>query len=156
VNASKPALGVASRGSRALLPLSLAISGLCVLAAENKMEELGRQVCALALGSAGAAIGGAIGVLGGPIGMVLGATLGGIAGGLLGDCGFSKFRDWLFTKGEDGVSPIDRIADKLKAATDKLRIAVEISSIIVRGHTEVLGVLLGKFRGMGGLGSGPG
>ncbi|KAG0132030.1 hypothetical protein HOY82DRAFT_484297 [Tuber indicum] len=156
VKAADPVLGPASKGSRALIPLSLTISALCVLAADNKMDELAKQICSVALGSAGAAIGSAIGILGGPVGMVVGAALGGIAGGLLGDFGYAKFKEWLFTEGEDGVRPIDRIADKLRAATDMLRVVAEISSIIMRGRTEVFKALLEKWRRMGGLGGGRG
>ncbi|CUS11677.1 unnamed protein product [Tuber aestivum] len=156
VKTARPGLSAASKGSRALIPLTLTISAFCVLAAENKIEELANQVCSLALGSAGAAIGGAIGGLGGPIGMVIGAIVGGIAGGVLGEYGWGEFRKWLFTEGEDGVRPIDKIADKLKAATDKLRILTEVSSIIIHGHKAVFGALLKNWRGMGGLGEGSG
>ncbi|KAG0634193.1 hypothetical protein HOY80DRAFT_544145 [Tuber brumale] len=166
IKAAKSALGPASRssraleptirGSRALIPLSLAISALCVLAAENKIDELAKQTCIVAFGSACSAIGSAIGVLGGPVGMIVGAAIGGAAGGLLGEFGYSMFKKWLFAKGEDGVRPIDRIADKLKAATDMLRVMMEISSIIARGQTEVFKVLLEKWRGMGGLEGGRG
>jgi len=91
----------------------------------------------MALGTTGAAIGGAIGGLGGPIGMVVGAALGGIVGGILGDLGYAEFKQWLFTEGEDRFRPIDRVAGKLRAATDILRAAAEVEAVIASGRREV-------------------
>ena len=39
--------------------------------------------------------------------MIAGAVLGGIVGGALG--WIAKLKEWLFTEGEDGARPIDRI-----------------------------------------------
>jgi len=131
------AVRTASRSPNALLPRNPAVSILRVLAAENKIDELANQICCMALGTTGAAIGGAIGGLGGPIGMVVGAALGGIVGGILGDLGYAEFKQWLFTEGEDRFRPIDRVAGKLRAATDILRAAAEVEAVIASGRREV-------------------
>ncbi|KAG0634194.1 hypothetical protein HOY80DRAFT_1005373 [Tuber brumale] len=145
------AVGAASRGPNALLPQNPAMSILRVLAAENKIDELANQICRMALGTTGAAIGGTIGRLGGPVGMIIGAALGGIVGGMLGDLGYAEFKRWLFTEGEDGVRPIDRVAGKLRAATDILRAAAEVEAVIASGQREVFSANGRNGRGFRGI-----
>ena len=120
------------------------------------MDQFANEVCTLALGAAGAAIGSAIGAFGGLPGVIIGSGVGSILGGLLGDWVHSKIKEWLFTEGEDGVRPIDRIADKFRAATNTLKVVSEVIAIIMRGQGEVLAALLENWRRVGGLGSGPG
>ncbi|RPA96493.1 hypothetical protein L873DRAFT_1772971 [Choiromyces venosus 120613-1] len=159
VKEATPALKGASRASRAILPITLTISALTILAAENRLDELANQVCSLGLGTAGAAIGSVIGAAGGPIGMIIGAGLGGFIGGWLGEWGYKKFKTWFFTEDEDGVRPIDRIANALKQATDKLKALTQISAIIIKGQNDALRAMLlmrGQRRGGEGLGMGGG
>ncbi|RPA96495.1 hypothetical protein L873DRAFT_1845412 [Choiromyces venosus 120613-1] len=108
--AAKPGLIIASRAPRSVIPIALPVSALTILAAENRLDELGNQVCSLGLGTAGLAIGGAIGVVGGLIGVIIGR--------MLGEQGYEKFKRWLFTEDEDGVRPIDKIANTPSQATD--------------------------------------
>ena len=120
------------------------------------MDQFANEVCSLALGGAGAAIGTLIGALGGPLGMAIGAGIGGGVGGLVGDWAHGKIKEWLFTEGNDGVRPIDRIADKFRAATDILKVVAEVLKIIMHGQAGVLGKLIESWRRMGGLGGGSG
>ena len=70
---------------------------------------------------------------------------------------YGKTKVWLLTpQGEDGVRPIDRIAEKFREATDTLRIAAEVITIIMRGQAEAFTALLEHWRRVGELGSGPG
>ena len=148
-------LKVVSRSSQALVPVTLTLSAIKILLAENKMDQFANEVCSLALGAAGAVIGSAIGVFGGLPGMVICAGAGSVLGGLLGDWVHGKIKVWLFTEGKDGVRPIDRIADKFRAATDTLRVVSEVIAIIMRGQAEVFTALLEHWRKVGGLESGP-
>jgi len=118
------------------------------------MDQFANEVCSLALGAAGAAIGSSIGILGGPLGMIIGAGVGGILGGLMGDWAHGKIKDWLFTKGKDGVRPIDRIADKFRAATNILNAVAEVLKMLMRGQADILLALLEHGRRRGGLGGG--
>jgi len=88
--------------------------------------------------------------------MIIGAGVGGALGGLMGDWVHGKIKDWLFTKGKDGVRPIDRIADRFRAATDILKVVAEVLKIIMNGQAEVLRALIEHWRRVGGLGGGPG
>lgn len=88
--------------------------------------------------------------------MIIGAGVGSFLGGLMGDWVHGKIKEWLFTEGKDGVRPIDKIADKFRAATNILKVVSEVIAMIMRGQAEVLAALLEHRRGMGGLGSGPG
>jgi phage tail tape-measure protein len=135
----------------------MTLSAIQILLAENKMDQFANEVCSLALGAAGAAIGTSIGVFGGPLGMIIGAGIGGVLGGLMGDWAHGKIKEWLFTEGEDGVRPIDRIADKFRAATNILNAVAEVLKMIMRGQADVLGALLEHWRRRGGgLGGGSG
>ena len=60
-------------------------------------------------------------------------------------------------QGEDGVRPIDRIAEKFRA-TDILRVVAEVIAINIRGQAEAFTALLEHWRRVGKLklGSGPG
>jgi len=118
------------------------------------MDQFANEVCSLALGAAGAAIGSSIGILGGPLGMIIGAGIGGILGGLMGDWAHGKIKEWLFTEGKDGVRPIDRIADKFRAATDILKVVAEVLKMLMRGQADILLALLEHGRRRGGLGGG--
>ena len=72
---------------------------------------------------------------------------------------YGKVKVWLFTpQGEDGVRPIDRIAEKFREATDTLRVVAEVITIIMRGQAEAFAALLEHWRRVGelGLGRGPG
>ena len=70
---------------------------------------------------------------------------------------YGKVKEWLFTpQREDGVRPIDKIAEKFREATDTLRVVAEVIAIIMRGQAESFGALLEHWRRVGGLGSGPG
>jgi len=120
------------------------------------MDQLANVVCSLALQAAGAAIGSSIGVLCGLPGMVIGAGIGGVLGWYMGNWAHGKIKDWLFTEGKDGVRPIDRIADKFRAATDILKVVAEVLKIIMRGQAEVLGELLDHWQRVGGLRGGSG
>jgi len=88
--------------------------------------------------------------------MIFCAGVGSVLGGVLGDWVHGKIKEWLFTEGKDGVRPIDKIADKFRAATDILRVVAEVIPIIMRGQGEVFAALLENWRKVGGLGSGPG
>ncbi|CUS11676.1 unnamed protein product [Tuber aestivum] len=105
-------LRLAGTVSRGFLPLSIATSILSVLIAEDKIDELAKEVCSLALGFAGSVIGGAVGGLCSPIGAYVGFWVGGAIGGLLGWWVYARLKG-LFTEGMDGVRPIDRIVDRL-------------------------------------------
>ncbi|PUU78231.1 hypothetical protein B9Z19DRAFT_1065251 [Tuber borchii] len=155
VKAAGP-LRVVSRSSRAIVPVTLTLSAIQILLAENKMDQFANEVCTLALGAAGAAIGSSIGVVGGLPGMIIGAGVGSFLGGILGDWVHGKIKEWLFTEGKDGVRPIDKIADKFRAATDTLRVVSEVIAIVMRGQAEVFAALLQHWRRTGGLGGGPG
>ena len=87
--------------------------------------------------------------------MIIGSGVGSFLGGLMGKWMHGKIKKWLFTKGKDGVRPIDRIADKFRAATDTLRVVSEVITIIMRGQAEVFTALLDHWRKVGGLESGP-
>jgi len=155
VKATGP-LKVVSRSSNALIPVTLTLSTIQILLAENKMDKFANEVCSLTLGVAGAAIGSVIGAPAGPPGMIIGAGVGGVSGGLLGDWVYGEVKEWLFTEGEDGVRPIDRIAEKFRAATDTLKVVAEVIAMIMHGQAESFAALLEHWRGVGGLGSGPG
>jgi len=120
------------------------------------MDEFANVVCSLTLGAIGAAIGSSIGVFGGLPGMIFCSGVGAFLGGQMGELVHDKIKEWLFTKGEDGVRPIDRIADKFRAATDILKVVAEVLKIIMRGQAEVLGELLEHWRRVGGLRGGSG
>jgi len=120
------------------------------------MDKFANEVCALTLGVAGAAIGSVIGAPAGPPGMIIGAGVGGVSGGLLGDWVYGEVKEWLFREGEDGVRPIDRIAEKFRAATDTLKVVAEVIAMIMHGQAESFAALLEHWRRTGGLGSGPG
>ena len=87
--------------------------------------------------------------------MIIGSGAGSILGGLIGKWVHGRIKEWLFTEGKDGVRPIDRIAEKFRAATDTLRVASEVITIIMRGQAEVFTALLEHWRKVGGLESGP-
>ena len=72
---------------------------------------------------------------------------------------YGKVKERVFTpQGEDGVRPIDRIAEKFREATDTLRVVAEVITIIMRGQAEAFAALLEHWRRVGelGLGRGPG